>query len=88
MSSVFTDTPVLTISSRDIKIFTAKGHTSLKVAVKLIILSDNTRVVPTQELTSQKGTYCAFSLAKGKDSVQQDSCLPVIRAITERKDFD
>lgn len=47
MSSVLTDPPVLTISSQNIKIFTAKGHTSLKVPVKLIIQSHNTRVVPT-----------------------------------------
>ena len=47
MNSVLTNSPVLTISSQHIKMFTVKGHTSLKVPVKLIIPGDNTRVVPT-----------------------------------------
>lgn len=47
LSFVLTNPPVLTISSQNIKMFTVKGHTSLKVPVKLIIQSDNTRVVPT-----------------------------------------
>lgn len=45
LNAVLPNPLVLTRSSQNIEMFTAKGHTSLKVPVKLVIQSDNTKVI-------------------------------------------